>query len=63
MVFDLTFQVVLDMWKWITRDVHPCYRFNDVKLAVSSPTYADDVLLLAEKPKDCQKSLDGSRVD
>ena len=58
-VFDVAFQVVLDMWKWLTRDVSPCYRFADVKLSIACPTYADDVLLVAEKATDCQKSLDG----
>lgn len=56
-IFDVGFQVVLDMWKWLTRDVSPCYRFNDVKISVSCPTYADDVELVAEKPGDCQKSI------
>jgi len=58
-VFDVAFQVVLDMWKWLTRDVSPCYRFTNVNITISCPTYADDVMLAAEKPTDCQKSLDG----
>ena len=56
-VFDVGFQLVLDIWKWLTRDVSPCYRFLDVKLSVSCPTYADDVELVAKGPKECQKSI------
>jgi hypothetical protein len=57
-VFDVVFQLVLDMWKWLTRNVNPCYQFHDGKLSVSCPSYADDVGLVAQTPKECQISID-----
>ena len=61
-IFDIGFQVVLDMCKWLSRSVSPCYRFGDGKLSVSCPTYADDVELVASKPKDCQKAIDACQA-
>ena len=60
--FDVGFQVVLDMWKWLSRSVNPHYSFGEGKLSVSCPTYADDVELVASSPKDCQKSVDDFQV-
>ena len=61
-VFDVGFQVVLDLWKWLSRSVNPHYSFGEGKLSVSCPTYADDVELVASSPKDCQKSVDDFQV-
>jgi len=58
-VFDLCFQVVLDIWKWVSRDVNPRYSIgDDHNIPFSCPTYADDVKLIASNPPDCQKSVD-----
>jgi len=58
-MFDVAFQVVLDLWAWHTRNVNSFYRFSSGwDISVSCPTYADDVELVASTVKDCQQSID-----
>jgi len=56
-VFDVAFQVVLDIWRWLSRGFSPGYRFSGYDVAISCPTYADDVELVASSVRDCQESI------
>ena len=57
-VFDVDFQIILDLHEWLTRKVHPGYTLSKTDIRICSPTYADDVELVADSPQACQKSID-----
>ena len=56
-MFDLCFQVVIDIWKWRTRDAKPHYSIDNM-IPFSCAAYADDIKLIASRTQDCQKSVD-----
>ena len=49
--------MILDYWKYLTREFVPRYKFSGSDIYFSCPTYADDVKLIAETPSECQKSI------
>ena len=57
-VFDVDFQIILDFHAFLTRKVHPGYTLSKTDIRICSPTYADDVELVADSPQVCQKSID-----
>ena len=57
-MFDVAFQVVIDIWRWKTRDISPGYTIKGANICISCPTYADDVELVASDVKECQGSID-----
>jgi len=57
-MFDVAFQVVIDIWRWKTRDISPGYTIKGADICISYPTYADDVELVGSDVKECQGSID-----
>ena len=56
-VFDVTFQVVLDMWKWITRDVHRATALMMLKLRFRVPLMRMMCYSLRINPKTAKNLL------
>ena len=60
MVFDVDFQVLLDLHEWFMRYLKPTpgYTLSGTKIRISDPTYADDIETVGESPEQCQHSID-----
>ena len=60
MVFDVDFQILLDLHKWFMRGLKhtPGYPLSGTRIRICNPTYADDIETVGESPEQCQQSID-----
>ena len=59
MVFDVDFQILLDLHKWLMRGLNPApgYTLSSTKIRIRVRAYADDVETIGESPEQCQQSI------
>jgi hypothetical protein len=56
-VFDIIFQIPLDIHSYLCVDIKIGYTLSESKIAIVAPAYADDVGLVASTPRLCQASV------
>ena len=57
-VFDVAFQLTLDIYKWLTRSKDVGYKFTGADISVIAPTYADDIELITSTGPKLQSAVD-----
>src|ERR1700759_1548356 len=59
MVFDVDFQILLDLHKWLMRGLNPApgYTLSSTKIRIRVRAYADDVETIGESPEQWQQSI------